>query len=114
MRLISICVGLLTKKKHRHRAETIPQNLHKRPLYSPKVAVWYAISELEIWGPYFSVEKSHTITANTDRYCQLLVDLVDQNWMKLKIRGYRSGQLVTRHGVKLFNIFETSKKYVAR
>ena len=105
MRLIFICVGVVNKQNLCYWAETNPQKLHERPLHSPKVTVWCAISELEIWHPYFlrkiTTLSQSTLTHNARCWNILLGEI----WKRLKIwrtcGACRTGQHVTRHGVWL-------------
>ena len=45
--------GYVNKENMRYWAETNPRELHERPLHSPKVTVWCAISSTGIAGPFF-------------------------------------------------------------
>lgn len=64
--------GSVNKQNFRFWSATNPQELHERPLHSPKVTVWCAISELGVWGPYFFEEDGLTVTVNGDRYLDML------------------------------------------
>ena len=50
----------------------ILENCIKRPLHSPKVTVWCAISSGWIIGPWFFEENEVTVTVNLDRYVNML------------------------------------------
>lgn len=68
--------GTVNKQNFRYWAENNPQELHQRPLHSPRVTVWCAIAEFGIWGPYFFEENNVTVTVNSDRYCEMLETFV--------------------------------------
>jgi hypothetical protein len=54
-------------------APTNPRQLHKRPLHSPEVIVWCAISAKGIIGPYFfEVDDGVSVTVNAERYNHML------------------------------------------
>lgn len=50
---ILICVGSSTNKTCTIGPTLIPKNPHQRPLVSPKVTVWCAVSTASIIGPGF-------------------------------------------------------------
>ena len=56
----------------RYWADTNPRELHQRPLLSPKVTVWCAISSTGIVGPWFFEENEVTVKVNSDRYVNML------------------------------------------
>jgi hypothetical protein len=45
--------GYVNKQNFHYWTAANPQQLHKRPLHSAKVSVWYVISSNGIIGPYF-------------------------------------------------------------
>lgn len=45
--------GTVNKQNFRYWAESNPHQLHEKPLHSPKVTVWCAVSILGVLGPYF-------------------------------------------------------------
>jgi len=45
--------GAVNKQNFRYWAENNPRQIHERPLHSPKVTVWCAISKFGVIGPYF-------------------------------------------------------------
>jgi len=47
--------------RHYYAAEN-PQNVHERPLHSPRVTVWCAVSKKLIIGPYFYEKRGNTVT----------------------------------------------------
>lgn len=64
--------GCVNKQNMRYWAETNPRQLHQRPLHSPKVTVWCAISSVGIIGPWFFEEDERVVTVNSDRYVNML------------------------------------------
>ncbi|KAG5323085.1 TC3A transposase, partial [Pseudoatta argentina] len=60
------------KQNMRYWADTNPRVLHQRPLHSPKVTVWCAISSAGIIGPWFFEENEVAVTVNSDRYLNML------------------------------------------
>uniref|UniRef100_A0A1B6HQ74 Uncharacterized protein n=1 Tax=Homalodisca liturata TaxID=320908 RepID=A0A1B6HQ74_9HEMI len=60
------------KQNMRYWADTNPRELHQRPLHSPKVTVWCAISSAGIIGPWFFEENEVTVTVTSDRYVNML------------------------------------------
>jgi hypothetical protein len=51
-------------------AENNPRNLNQRPLHSPQVTVWCAVSHFGVVGPYFLEEGGETVSVNSNRYCE--------------------------------------------
>lgn len=64
--------GTVNKQNFRYWAAENPRNLHQRPLHSPKVTVWCAVSSIGIIGPYFFESEDATVTVNAVRYCEML------------------------------------------
>lgn len=64
--------GSVNKQNMRYWAETNPRELHERPLHSPKVTVWCAISSAGIIGPWFFEENEVAVTVNSNRYVNML------------------------------------------
>ncbi|CAK1578615.1 unnamed protein product [Parnassius mnemosyne] len=64
--------GSVNKQNMRYWADTNPRELHERPLHSPKVTVWCAISSAAIIGPWFFEENEVTVTVNSGRYVNML------------------------------------------
>jgi hypothetical protein len=56
----------------RYWAENNPRNLHQRPLHSPQVTVWCAVSHLGVVGLYIFEEGGETVTVNSNQYCETL------------------------------------------
>ena len=57
--------GSVNKQNMRYWADTNPRQLPERPLHSPKVAVWCAISSGGIIGLWFFGESEVTVTENS-------------------------------------------------
>lgn len=51
--------------------DTNPRELHQRPLHSPKVTVWCAISSVSIIDPCFFEENEAAVTVNSNRYVNM-------------------------------------------
>lgn len=64
--------GEVNKQNCRYWAETNPRQLHERPLHSPRVTVWCAISRRCVIGPYFFEDGGRTVTVNSDRYTEMI------------------------------------------
>jgi len=64
--------GAVNKQNFRYWAENNPRQIHERPLHSPKVTVWCAISKFGVIGPYFFEENGQTVTVNAERYVSML------------------------------------------
>lgn len=75
--------GCVNKQNFRYWAAENPRELHQKPLHSPKVTVWCALSSIGIIGPYFFEEGGVTITVNCDRYCDML-----ENFFRPKIAEF--------------------------
>ena len=66
--------GCRNKQNMCYWADTSTQELHQRPLHSPKVTVWYAIYSTGIVGPRFFEENEITVTMNSEQYVNMLVE----------------------------------------
>lgn len=65
--------GAVNKQNCRYWAPENPRQKHERPLHSPKVTVWCAMSASGIIGPYFFENRRGVAqTVNSDRYCAML------------------------------------------
>lgn len=64
--------GGVNKQNCRYWAEHNPHQIHQRPLHSPKLTVWCAISSSRIVGPYFFEENGQTVTVTSARYAEML------------------------------------------
>lgn len=75
--------GSVNKHNFRYWATENPRELHQRPLHSPKVTVWCAVSSIGIIGPYFFESGGSTVTVNSVRYCEML-----ENFLLPKMEEY--------------------------
>ena len=66
----------MNKQNSRYWAENNPRDLHQRPLHSPRVTVRCAVSRLGVVGPYFSEEGRETVTVTSNRYCEMLENIL--------------------------------------
>jgi len=65
--------GSVNKQNCRYWTPTNPRQLHERPLHSPQVFVWCAISAQGITGPYFfEGDNGVSVTVNAERYNYML------------------------------------------
>lgn len=64
--------GIVNKQNFRYWAENNPQIIRERPLHSPKLTVWCAVSQFGVIGPYFFEEEGVTVTVNSRRYVSML------------------------------------------
>jgi len=64
--------GTVNKQNFRYWAENNLYDLHQRPVHSPRVTVWCAVSRLGVVGPYFFKEGGETVTVTSNRYCKML------------------------------------------
>jgi hypothetical protein len=53
----------VNKQNFRYWAKNNPRIIHERPLHSPKLTVWCAVSQL---GPYFFEEEGVTVSVNCE------------------------------------------------
>ena len=69
--------GYMNKQNYRYWADSIPKEVHERPLHSSKVKVWGAASSHGVIGPYFPEnEERITMTVTSDRYVEMLQSFV--------------------------------------
>lgn len=69
--------GHVNKQNCRYWAPDNPKLKHQRPLHSPKLIVWAAMSARGLIGPYFfEDERERSVTVNSDRYCHMLRDFL--------------------------------------
>lgn len=67
--------GTVNQQNCRYWASENPKILHERPLHSPKVTVWCAVTGTVIIGPYFFLDdEGNTVTVNSERYRQLITE----------------------------------------
>lgn len=78
----------VNKQNYRYWSEINPQELNQRPLHTPKVTVWCAIGDFEVWGPFFFEENAVMVTVRSNRYCDLF-----QNFVRSKVN-----ELLNDHG----------------
>lgn len=65
--------GYVNRQNCRYWSDTNPKLKHEKPLHSPKVTVWAALSGRGIIGPYFyEDERSRPLTVNTERYVAMI------------------------------------------
>ncbi|PNF38720.1 hypothetical protein B7P43_G14368 [Cryptotermes secundus] len=65
--------GYVNKQNCRYWAQENPAVLHQRPLHSPKVTVWCAVSARRVIGPYFFEDIArNTVTVTSERYVTML------------------------------------------
>lgn len=65
--------GYTNKQNYRYWNSENPQELHQKPLHSPRVTVWCAISSMGIIGPYFFENNDgNAVTVNSARYTEMI------------------------------------------
>ena len=64
--------GTVNKQNFHYWAAENSEELHQRPLHSPRVTVWCTITEFGVWGPYFFEEDGLMVTVNSYRYCHMI------------------------------------------
>lgn len=64
--------GTVNKQNMRYWSPNNPRLMHQRPLHSPRVTVWCAISRVGIIGPWFFEENGLTVSVNANRYVNML------------------------------------------
>ena len=65
--------GYVNKQNCRYWCENNPHELHQRPLHSPKVTVWCAVSAMGIIGPFFFEDaQGRTTTVTSQRYAAMI------------------------------------------
>ena len=93
------------QKNCRYWAPINPRQLHERPLHSPQVVVWCAISAQGIIGPYFfEGNDGVSVTANAERYNHMLEtfflpELRRRNWNMARAWFQQDG--ATAHTARL-------------
>ena len=77
--------GYVNRQNCRYWSATNPKQKHQKPLHSPKVTVWAAMSARGIIGPYFfEDERGRTVTVNSERYVEML-----DNFLLLELQNFR-------------------------
>lgn len=74
--------GAVNKQNFRYWSENNPRVTREKPLHSPKLTVWCAVSQFGVIGPYFFEEEGVTVTVNSDRYGAML-----QNYLHPRIEA---------------------------
>lgn len=78
--------GFVNKQNMRYWSSVNPQELHQRPLHSPKVTVWCGVGVFGIVGPYFfETDDGQTVTVNAERYVTMMEDFVAPKLRQLGI-----------------------------
>lgn len=65
-------IGDINNQNCRYWPTENPCEIHEKPLHSPKVSVWCAVSSSRIIGPYFFEENNAMVTVTSERYSQIL------------------------------------------
>jgi len=64
--------GNVNKQNFRYYSESQPGQTVSKPLHSPRVTVWCAISGTGIIGPFFFEDAGANVTVNSQRYLDML------------------------------------------
>ena len=64
--------GTVNKQNVQYWATNNPRQLHERPLHSPKVTVWCAMSQFGVIGPNIFEDENRTATVTSARYVVML------------------------------------------
>lgn len=65
--------GFVNRQNCRYWSKENPKLKHQKPLHSPKVTVWAAISSKGVIGPFFFEDlRGRNVTVNTERYTTML------------------------------------------
>lgn len=76
--------GAVNKQNFRYWANENPREIHERPLHSPKVTVWCAVSKFGIIGPYFFEDNGRTVTVTAERYVTMLEEFFEPQLEELR------------------------------
>lgn len=91
--------GHVNKQNCRYWSQVNPRHKHMRPLHSPKVVVWAAMSAKGIIGPYFFEDgRGHALTVNTDRYCDMIRTFLAPSLQEFS--GYNSATFFQQDGAR--------------
>lgn len=67
--------GTVNQQNYRYWSDENPKLMHERPLHSPKVTVWCAVSSIFVIGPYFfEDDNGTTVTVTSERYRQMFTE----------------------------------------
>ena len=89
--------GHVNKQICRYWSLNNPKQKHERPLHSPKVIVWAAMSAKGIIGPYFHEDRrGRAVTVNSDRYCEMLRNFLASELQEFN--GFNSGTWFQQDG----------------
>lgn len=66
--------GTVNQQNCRYWAQEKPRQLHEKPLHSPRVTVWCAVSREHVIGPFFFEEDGVAVTVNANRYVRMIND----------------------------------------
>lgn len=89
--------GHVNKQNSRYWASENPRFKHQKPLHSPKVTVWAAISAHGIIGPFFfEDQRGNSVTVNTERYTAMLRNFFFPQLSEF--RGYNSATWFQQDG----------------
>lgn len=66
--------GTVNQQNCRYWAQENPRQLHEKPLHSPRVTVWCAVSRQHVIGPFFFEEDGVAVTVNANRYVRMIND----------------------------------------
>jgi hypothetical protein len=68
--------GLVNQRNCRYWSDQNPKLIHERPLHSPKLTIWCAVSSTVVIGPYiFEDDNGTTVTVTSERYRQMITEL---------------------------------------
>lgn len=83
--------GFVNRQNCRYWNDENPKMKHQKPLHSPKVTVWAAISSKGIIGPFFFEDsRGRNITVNTDRYVAMLEGYLTPELARSRIANTRT------------------------
>jgi transposase len=75
--------GYVNKQNSRYWSAINPLQLHQKPLHSPKVTVWCALSSSGIIGPYFfQDDRGNTTTVTAARYTNMITTFLTEELVR--------------------------------
>lgn len=93
--------GHVNRQNSRYWSSVNPRRKHQRPLHSPKVTVWAAMSAHGIIGPYFfENEHGRAVTVTSERYVAMIEDFFTpelQNFPSFNTRTWFQQDGATAH-----------------